>query len=129
MKKLIYLVLFCTFFLIGFYGTSTILGKKDNVMLLNETNFYEEVKDGVVVLDFYADWCGPCKALAPTLDKVENAKVGKINIDGNSNLATSYNVQSIPLLVFMKDGEEKSRMVGLQSLKTIQDKVDELNGL
>lgn len=82
-----------------------------HVTIVDEANFENEVlkSDKMVLIDFYADWCGPCKALAPTLEKFaeENAgtvKVVKINVDQNQALAADFGVQSIPLLVTMKDG-------------------------
>lgn len=94
---------------------------------LNESNFAEETSTGVVVLDFYADWCGPCRMLGPVLEQITNAKVCKVNVDNNQNLATEYSVTSIPKLVFMKDGKVVDQMVGLASRDAIQSRVDKLN--
>lgn len=100
---------------------------KGKAMLLNESNFDQETSKGLVLVDFYADWCGPCKALAPVLDELQNVKVGKVNIDVDANLANKYNVYCIPKLIFFKDGVEVGEISGLQSKEVIQDKVDELN--
>lgn len=97
------------------------------IMILNESNFDEETSEGVVVVDFYADWCGPCRKLAPILDELTDVKVGKVNIDVEQGLAARYNVGSIPLLVFMKNGEEEERLVGLYPKDEIQDIIDDLN--
>ncbi|MBI1215138.1 MAG: thioredoxin [Alphaproteobacteria bacterium] len=82
------------------------------VIPVNEQNFEEEVlkSDKLVLIDFYADWCGPCKALAPTLEKFaeenqDKVKVVKINVDESPNLAGAFNVRSIPTLVTMKGNE------------------------
>ena len=91
------------------------------VIEVNESNFQEEVLNSKtkVLVDFNADWCGPCKMLRPILDKYaeehENVKIVSINVDNNSDLARKFNVFSIPCLVVMKDGKELERTVGLIS--------------
>lgn len=87
----------------------------------NEQNFENEVlnSNGVVLVDFYADWCGPCKMLGPVIDNIAEERtdilVGKVNVDDNNALAHQYKVMSIPTLIVFKDGKEAARMVGLQS--------------
>ena len=77
--------------------------------VLTKSNFTEEVENykGLVVIDIYADWCGPCKMLAPVLDELEgeypDVKFCKINVDNERELAMSFNVTSIPLVAFVKD--------------------------
>ncbi len=94
---------------------------------LNEANFIEETREGVVLVDFYTQWCGPCKMMAPTLEKLTNAKVVKFDVGGNPAFAAKHNVQAVPCLVFLKDGVETTRLVGVQNLSTLQGKIDELN--
>ena len=102
---------------------------KDNKMLeLNESNFAAETSSGVVIVDFYAPWCGPCKALTPILEQVTGAKVVKVNVDDNQNLASEHSVSAIPKILFMKDGVVVHTMMGLNSKPVIQAKVDELRG-
>ena len=103
-----------------------------NITLVNEANFEDEVlKSGkLVLIDFYADWCGPCRALAPTLEEfaAENAdkvKVVKINVDENENLAKGFNVRSIPLLVTMKDGVALYGATGALPKKGLEELVAE----
>lgn len=76
------------------------------------------------ILDFYADWCGPCQMMKPTMEEFEKThpeiKVTAINIDEQEELAEKYGVSSIPCIVVLKDGEEVNRAVGVQSLKKLE---------
>ena len=88
---------------------------------LSSENFEKEVlkSEKPVLVDFYADWCGPCNAMAPVIEELATeldgkAKVGKINVDENSNIAVEYNVMSIPTLIIFKNGKEEKRLVGLR---------------
>ena len=89
------------------------------VNMFNESNFEAEVlkSDIPVFVDFYADWCGPCKMMSPVIDKLSEEyagkiKVGKVNVDENSDLAMKYGIMSIPNMVFFKNGEVVDRVVG-----------------
>ena len=93
---------------------------------LNETNFEENVEAGLVLVDFYATWCGPCRSLAPILEELTEIKVVKVDTDQNHTLATRYSVSALPTLVFLKDGVEVGRVMGLQNKETLQEKVDAL---
>ena len=95
---------------------------------ITSTNFENEIlhADKPVLLDFYADWCGPCKMLSPVLHDlaIENAdafKVGKVNIDGEMELAQQFQVTSIPTLIVFKNGQEVKRMVGVTSKEELKD--------
>lgn len=89
------------------------------VIRVYKDNFQEEVLNEIhkVLVDFNADWCGPCRMLAPILEEVakenEDIKIVSINIDDNPELADKYNINSIPCLVLMKNGKELKRSVGL----------------
>jgi len=91
----------------------------NDVIDVNTNNFEVEVinSDKKVLIDFYADWCGPCKRLSPIVDKVakenKDIKVVRIDVDNNKELANRYNVSSIPTLVVIENGKEINRSVGL----------------
>ncbi len=104
-----------------------------NLLEVDETNFDEKVlgHTGPVLVDFWAEWCGPCKALAPVLDEIatemgENAMVVKVNVDNAQNLAQKYGIRGIPTLVFFKAGEVKSTLVGNQPKAEILKSLKEL---
>lgn len=96
-----------------------------SVLKINNDNFRSEVLESekVVLLDFYADWCGPCRMLGPVIEEIaaENPhiKVGKVNVDENMDLASQFKVVSIPLLVVIKDGEVVNKSLGVSPKEEI----------
>ena len=99
--------------------------------VINTQEFNEEVLNGkgVVLVDFFATWCGPCKALSPILDelaeKVKGVKIVKVDIDADSDLASEYRVMSVPTLKIFKDGEVKESLVGGRPLEELEAKLAE----
>ena len=99
-----------------------------SVLKITSENFNEEVLNskGKVLIDFYADWCGPCKMMSPIIDQIaeetnEDVKVGKINVDDNQDLAMKYNVMSIPTIMVIKNGQVLKTFVGVRDKKEILD--------
>lgn len=100
---------------------------------LNSNNFKNEVlnSDIPVLVDFYADWCGPCKMVGPLLEDMSpkyngKAKICKLNIDDHKDLARKYKVMSIPTLLFIKDGETVERISGALPQKVLEEKLNSL---
>ena len=99
------------------------------VNLFNEENFEEEVlqTEGIVLVDFYADWCMPCKMMSPVIDQMAdenpNVKFGKVNVDENQDLAEKYNIMSIPTIMVFKAGTPTRSFVGVTSKSQILDAI------
>ncbi len=105
----------------------------ENIHEFTEGNFEAEVLESAkpVLIDFWAEWCVPCKMIAPAVEEVanENAgalKVGKVNVDNNPGIASKYGVRSIPTLLIFKGGQIAEKMVGAVSKETMQEFVDKV---
>ena len=93
----------------------------ENILQLNDSNFDTEIKNATlpVLVDFWAPWCGPCRMIAPILDKIAahfngQAIVAKVNVDESPGVASRFRVSSIPTLLFFKNGEVREQVVGMQ---------------
>lgn len=101
---------------------------------LDDKNFNEEVfnYNGLVVVDFYADWCGPCKMMAPVMEEIAKelegkpVKICKLNIEEARDVALKYNVMSVPTFVFFKKGAILEELIGAVPKETLVDKIKEL---
>ncbi len=104
-----------------------------SVIKLDESNFDRELTqdDKPVIVDFWAEWCGPCKMIAPLLDeiareKADSLKVAKVNVDENQSLSLKYNIRAIPALLFFKNGQLRDQVTGVASKKDLLNRVDAL---
>ena len=100
---------------------------------LDESNFEREVtrSDKPVLVDFWAEWCGPCKLIAPLLDeiareKADAIKVGKVNVDENQSLSSKFNIRAIPSLLFFKNGQLRDQVTGMTSKKDLLSRIEAL---
>lgn len=90
-----------------------------NILTLTDKNFQQKTKNKVVLVDFWAEWCAPCKMMVPVLNEVAdelsgNSHVGKLNIEQYQSMAQEFNVRSIPTLILFKNGKEVKRFVGIK---------------
>jgi len=95
---------------------------------LNAENFAATIASGVTLIDFWAEWCGPCRMLGPVLDKVaeavgDDAIIAKVNVDESPQLAAEYSVSSIPAIFILKDGKKVNTFVGVKDQQTLVDAI------
>ena len=100
-----------------------------SVQKLNQNNFHNAIANGTALVDFYADWCGPCRMVSPIVDEIAEERnditVGKVNVDDENALAMTYGVMSIPTLIVFQDGKEKTRIVGAKPKAAILAQLQE----
>ncbi len=94
---------------------------------VNENEFKEEIKEGVVVVDFFADWCGPCKMLSPIMEslseEMNNVNFIKVNVDECGDIAREYRIMNIPTVIMFKDGVKKETIVGFNPKEVLSEKI------
>jgi thioredoxin 1 len=133
MKKLLYFL----FAILLFALPANISGNKNhssqnisnNVYILTDDNFDKTIKEGVVLVDFWATWCGPCRILSPIVEEIasetgKKAKIAKMDVDKNKITSYKYNIQYLPTVIIFKDGVSKYRFVGLQTKETLVNAIN-----
>jgi len=107
--------------------------ENSETITLNESNFDRELTqdDKPMIVDFWAEWCGPCKMIAPLLDEIAREKAGavkvaKVNVDDNQSLSFKYNIRAIPALLFFKNGQLRDQVIGVTSKKDLLSRLDAL---
>lgn len=101
------------------------MGSQEDIKHFSADTFNKDIARGVVLVDFYADWCGPCRMMTPVLENVAKevkgqAVIGKLDIDSAQNIASEYQVTSIPTLILYKEGKEVGRLVGLRDAAALK---------
>lgn len=105
----------------------------EGVVELTNANWNKEVSEskGIVVVDFWAVWCGPCRIIAPTIEELAKeyagkVKIGKLNTDENSEVAARYKIMGIPTIIFFRDGQKVDQVVGAVPKQQLKSKIDGL---
>lgn len=106
----------------------------ESIITLTSSNFETTLKNAkkVVLVDFWAPWCGPCKAITPILDEIakempDKVQICKLNVDEETEIAAQYNVRAIPTMIFFKNGKDSDQIVGLANKATIKSKITGLS--
>ena len=101
------------------------------IIHLNNENFDEIKKNGIVVVDFYANWCGPCKMLSPIIEKlatsIDKAEFIKVDVDKHEEIARNYGIMNIPTLIFFKDGNMVNKHIGMISEEKIKELINDIS--
>jgi thioredoxin 1 len=108
-----------------------VVADNDNILTLTDKNFQHQTKNKVVLVDFWANWCAPCRMMAPVLNEVANeltgnSHVGKVNIEQYQSLAQKFQVRNIPTLILLKNGTEVTRFVGIKNKEFLLQQINKV---
>ncbi len=97
------------------------MAENKNIVHLDDNNFQDSIAKGVILVDFYATWCGPCRMVTPVVEELSiemngKARVAKVDVDQAQGIATSLQITSVPTLILFKDGKEVKRVVGVKDI-------------
>ncbi len=123
-------LLFVVFVLYGYMKMKNVQDapQSNKIKTVNNKNFKTIIRKGLVLVDFWAPWCGPCKMIAPTLNSIAeeqagNLTIAKVNVDNQQKLAQSYNIRNIPTMILFIDGKEQKRITGIKSKKALLNEI------
>lgn len=102
------------------------------IKVLTDINFNQQIKKGIMLVDFWAEWCGPCKMMAPVLNDLSeklgaNKSIGKLDVQEFQSLAATFKVRGIPTMILFKDGQEVNRFVGVKSKDFLLKEINKFN--
>jgi len=108
-----------------------VVDNHEKIIVLTDKNFQFQTKNKVVLVDFWAEWCAPCRMMAPVLNDVAdeltgNAYVGKVNVEQYQSLAQQYQIRNIPTIILFKDGKEVSRIVGVKNKEYLLEQINKI---
>lgn len=109
-----------------------VVADHNKIKQLSDQNFNQQIKNGVILVDFWASWCAPCKMMAPVLNEVSESlsgdkSIGKVNVEIAKVISTKYNIRSIPTMILFKDGKEINRFVGIKSKEFLLKEISSVN--
>lgn len=130
-RKYLFIAISFLLFSIASFAGNDDRNNTNAVIKLTDDNFGKEIKKGIVVVDFWAPWCGPCKMQGPIIDKLafearEKARFGKLDTDQNQTVSNLYQIESLPTLIIFKNGKHAKRFVGLTSKDELAKAIDEV---
>ncbi len=137
MSTLVWIIILVVIAVLALFGFGAYKSKKvadvkksPKIKVLEKKNFKPAIRKGLVLVDFWAAWCGPCKMMAPLLNEIADdpnngITVAKVNVEYQKNLAAQFNIRSIPTLILFLDGKEVKRLVGFKTKKAILKEIKE----